>query len=69
MVFNDNPHIICLYLPKEYDLKQINCTSSDGKAVSYMARKITAPVNDISRHLFWLTFENSPEGVKVEIGN
>ena len=62
-------NIICLYLPKEYDLKQINCTSSDGKAVSYMARKITAPVNDISRHLFWLTFENSPEGVKVEIGN
>ena len=60
-------NIICLYLPKEYDLEQINCTGPDGKAVSYMARKITAPVNAVSRHLFWLTFENSPEGINVQI--
>ena len=60
-------NIICLYLPKEYGMENISCTNAEGKSVSYMARKITAPVNAISRRLLWLTFENSPEGVNIRI--
>ncbi|MBR4643618.1 MAG: hypothetical protein IKO73_00435 [Bacteroidaceae bacterium] len=60
-------NIICLYLPKEFGLVDISCTNAYGKSVSYMARSITAPVNAISHRLLWLTFENSPEGVNVQI--
>ena len=60
-------NIICLYLPKEFGLEDIRCTNAEGKAIGYMARRKTAPVNDISRRLLWLTFENSPEGVNVHI--
>lgn len=60
-------NIICLYLPKEFGLEDIRCTNAEGKAIGYMARRKTSPVNDISRRLLWLTFENSPEGVNVHI--
>ena len=60
-------NIVCLYLPKEYKSAQINCTDAAGKTVNHMTRTITAPVNGISRHLLWLTFENSPEGVQVKV--
>jgi hypothetical protein len=48
-------------------MEQISCTNAEGKSVGYMARKITAPVNAISRRLLWLTFENSPDGINVQI--
>lgn len=60
-------NIVCLYLPKKYKSAQINCTDAAGKTVNHMTRTITAPVNGISRHLLWLTFENSPEGVQVKV--
>ena len=60
-------HLPFLYLPKEYGMEQISCTNAEGKSVGYMARKITAPVNAISRRLLWLTFENSPDGINIQI--
>ena len=60
-------NIICFYLPKDYGMEQISCTNAEGKSVGYMARKITAPVNAISRRLLWLTFENSPDGINIQI--
>jgi hypothetical protein len=60
-------NIICLYLPRGYKLNHISCTNPEGKPVAYMAKTITAPVNALSDRLYWLTFENSPEGVNVEI--
>jgi hypothetical protein len=52
-------------LPKAYKLPRITCTDAEGKAVTYKARTIDAPAGACARHLLWLSFENSPDGVRV----
>ena len=58
-------NILCLYLPKTYKSPRITCTDAEGKAVTYKARTIAAPAGACARHLLWLSFENSPDGVRV----
>lgn len=58
-------NILCLYLPKAYKSPRITCTDTEGKAVTYKARTIDAPAGACARHLLWLSFENSPDGVRV----
>lgn len=58
-------NILCLYLPKAYKSPRITCTDTEGKAVTYKARTIDAPAGALAKHLLWLSFENSPDGVRV----
>ena len=58
-------NILCLYLPKAYKSPRITCTDAEGKAVTYKARTIDAPAGTLAKHLLWLSFENSPDGVRV----
>ena len=58
-------NILCLYLPKAYKSPRITCTDAEGKAVTYKARTIDAPAGALAKHLLWLSFENSPAGVRV----
>ena len=58
-------NILCLYLPKAYKSPRITCTDAEGKAVTYNARTIDAPAGALAKHLLWLSFENSPDGVRV----
>ena len=60
-------NILCLYLPKAYKSPRITCTDAEGKAVTYKARTIDAPAGALAKHLLWLSFENSPDGVHVRI--
>jgi len=62
-------NIICLYLPETFTSARINCTDAAGNAVDHRLRVSEAPANTLAGQLFWLTFENSPEGVKVDIGS
>ena len=58
-------NILCLYLPKAYKSPRITCTDAEGKAVTCKARTIDAPAGALAKHLLWLSFENSPDGVRV----
>ena len=58
-------NILCLYLPKAYKSPRITCTDTEGKAVTHKARTIDASAGALAKHLLWLSFENSPDGVRV----
>ena len=60
-------NIICLYLPKSYKSAHISCTDAEGKAVDHETRVIKSPANTCSGRLLWLSFENSPDGINVQI--
>ena len=62
-------NIICLYLPKTITSAGIQCTDAVGNPVNHRLRTSEAPANTLAGRLFWLSFENSPEGVKVSIEN
>lgn len=59
-------NIICLYLPKDYQLAQVSCTNAEGQPVEHKLNVLGATSTTVSR-LLWITFENSPDGVKVEV--
>ena len=60
-------NIVCLYLPKDYKSGQFTLTDAEGKAVNHEMKVITAPANTLAGRLFWLSFENSPDGIHVQI--
>lgn len=60
--------IVCLYLPESYRSPQVSCTDAEGNAIHYELRFLPASISPIADRLLWLTFENSPEGIKVQIG-
>ena len=59
-------NIICLYLPKDYRSAQVSCTNAEGQPVEHKLNVLGATNTTVSR-LLWITFENSPDGVKVEV--
>ena len=59
-------NIICLYLPKDNQLAQVSCTNAEGQPVEHKLNVLGATNTTVSR-LLWITFENSPDGVKVEV--
>lgn len=59
-------NIICLYLPKDYQSAQVNCTNAEGQPVEHKLNVLGATNTTVSR-LLWITFENSPDGVRVEV--
>ena len=59
-------NIICLYLPKDYQLAQVSCTNAEGQPVEHKLNVLGATNTTVSR-LLWITFENAPDGVKVEV--
>ena len=59
-------NIICLYLPKDYQSAQVSCTNAEGQPVEHKLNVLGATNTTVSR-LLWITFENSPDGVKVEV--
>lgn len=59
-------NIICLYLPKDYQLAQVNCTNAEGQPVEHKLNVLGATNTTVGR-LLWITFENSPDGVRVEV--
>ena len=59
-------NIICLYLPKDYRSAQVSCTNAEGQPVEHKLNVLEATSTYVSR-LLWITFENSPDGVKVEV--
>ena len=59
-------NIICLYLPKDYQSAQVSCTNVEGQPVEHKLNVLGATNTTVSR-LLWITFENSPDGVKVEV--
>ena len=59
-------NIICLYLPKDYQLAQVSCTNAEGQPVEHKLNVLGATNTTVSR-LLWITFENSPDGVRVEV--
>lgn len=60
-------NIVCVYLPKTYKNCEVHCTNAAGKAIDHRLRVEEKPANTIAGRLIWISFENSPEGVKVEI--
>ena len=59
-------NIICLYLPKDYQSAQVSCTNVEGQPVEHKLNVLGATNTTVSR-LLWITFENSPDGVRVEV--
>lgn len=59
-------NIICLYLPKDYQSAQVSCTNAEGQPVEHKLNVLGATNTTVSQ-LLWITFENSPDGVKVEV--
>lgn len=59
-------NIICLYLPKDYQLAQVSCTNVEGQPVEHKLNVLEA-TSSIASRLLWITFENSPDGVRVEV--
>ena len=59
-------NIICLYLPKDYQSAQVSCTNAEGQPVEHKLNVLEATSTTVSR-LLWITFENSPDGVRVEV--
>jgi len=60
-------NIICIYLPKEFQSATFRVTEASGKQVEHQLRVYQAPSGSLASRLFWLTFENSPDGVHVAI--
>ena len=60
-------NIACLYLPKDYKSGQFTLTDAEGNKVNHELKVITAPANTLAGRLFWLSFENSPDGINVQI--
>ena len=60
-------NIICLYLPKDYKSGIFTLTDAEGKKVNHELKVITSPANTLAGRLFWLSFENSPDGINVQI--
>ena len=60
-------NIICLYLPKDYKSGNFTLTDAEGNTVNHEMKVITAPANTLAGRLFWLKFENSPDGINVQI--
>jgi len=60
-------NIICLYLPKDYKNTHIFCTDAAGNPVDRRLNVSGYATDTLAGHLFWLSFENSPEGVSVKI--
>jgi len=60
-------NIVCLYLPKDYKSGKFTLTDAKGNTVNHEMRVITAPTNTLAGRLFWLSFENSPDGINVQI--
>ena len=59
-------NIICLYLPKDYQLAQVSCTNAESQPVEHKLNVLGA-TSSIASRLLWITFENSPDGVRVEV--
>ena len=62
-------NIICIYLPKEFQSATFRVTEASGKQVEHQLRVYQAPSGSLASRLFWLTFENSPDGVHVAISH
>lgn len=60
-------NIVCIYLPKEFKLGTFHVTEPSGKNVEHQLRVFEAPSNSIAGRLFGLSFENSPDGVHVQV--
>ena len=60
-------NIVCLYLPKDYKSGHFTLTDAEGNTVNHEMKVITAPANTLAGRLFWLSFENSPDGINVQI--
>ena len=60
-------NIVCLYLPKDYKSGHFTLTDAEGNTVNHEMKVITAPANTLAGRLFWLSFENSPDGIHVQI--
>jgi hypothetical protein len=54
-------------LPKDYKSGKFTLTDAEGNTVNHEMRVITAPTNTLAGRLFWLKFENSPDGINVQI--
>ena len=60
-------NIVCLYLPNEFKSGTFHVTDASGKSVEHQLRVFEASSNSIAGRLFWLSFENSPDGVHVQV--
>jgi hypothetical protein len=60
-------NIICLYLPKDYRSAQITCTDAEGNPVDYNLRTLEKSGLSQVLTLYWISFENSPDGINVQI--
>ena len=60
-------NILCLYLPKDYKSGLFTLTDAEGNTVNHEMKVITSPANTLAGRLFWLKFENSPDGINVQI--
>ena len=60
-------NIVCIYLPKEFKSGTFHVTEPLGRNVEHQLRVFEAPSNSIAGRLFWLSFENSPDGVHVQV--
>lgn len=60
-------NIICLYLPKGYKSVDVKCTNAEGKPIDYKLNDLGTAKGTYANHLLWLSFENFPDGVNVEV--
>ena len=60
-------NVICLSLPKDYASVQITCTDAEGNPVDYSLRTLEKSSLSQVLTLYWISFENSPDGVNVQI--
>lgn len=60
-------NIICLSLPKDYAEAQVSCTDAEGRPIEYTMRTLETRGTPHALTLLWLSFENSPDGIKVQI--
>jgi len=60
-------NILCIYLPREFQSATFHVTEKSGKKVAHQLRVLEASTGSIASKLYWLTFENSPDGVYVKI--
>ena len=60
-------NVVCIYLPKAFQSGTFHVTDASGKSVNHQLRVFEAPNNSIAGRLFWLSFENSPDGVHVKV--
>lgn len=60
-------NIMCLYLPKNFKEPEFELTDKDGNNVSYTLRHIVDGPGKYNKRLYWLKFENDPDGVSLQI--